>query len=70
MTTPGRVTLAELRALNYCASGIRAWCARYGLDFRKLVREGFTFEELEATGDHFGLAAVALARKRDERYGQ
>lgn len=67
--TPERVTLEDLRALHYCASGIRAWCARYGLDLRKLAREGFTFEELEATGDHLGLQAIAQARKRSNGNG-
>lgn len=58
-----RVTMAHIRQLRYCAHGARAWCARYGLDFRVLAREGLPASEVAATGDAFGLAAAELARK-------
>ena len=45
-----------------CAPGIRAWFARYGLDYRAFIEHGLPIGLLEATGDAFALRACAIAR--------
>lgn len=59
MTT---VTMRHLRSLGYCSRGARAWCERYGFDWLELVERGLPAEAVEATGDHYGLQAAAIAR--------
>lgn len=46
-----------------CAPGIRAWFARYGLDYRAFIEHGLPIGLLEATGDAFALRACAIARQ-------
>lgn len=46
-----------------CAPGIRAWFARYGLDYRAFLEHGLPIGLLEATGDAFALRACAIARR-------
>lgn len=57
-----RVTLAHLRQLRFCMSGVRAWCERMGFSFDTLRTEGLDAGELEATGDAFALKAAEVAR--------
>jgi hypothetical protein len=60
-----RITMTELRELRYCASGAKAWCERYGFDFRELVRDGLDADAVAATGDYLGVQAAALAMQKD-----
>lgn len=53
-----------------CAPGIRLWFARYGLDYRRFVREGLPADTLRDTGDPFALKAVALAEKEAATHGR
>lgn len=62
-----RVTLAHLRRLGYCMSGVRAWCERNSFDYTTLRTEGLLAEDLERTGDHFALEAARMARAEDGR---
>ena len=48
----------------HCASGIRRFCQRTGIDFDKLMRGAVTAEELRATGQHMG---IETARNAEER---
>lgn len=56
--------MSEIRELRYCASGAREWCAKYGFDFRELVKNGLDANEVANTQDQFGTAAAALAMQR------
>lgn len=47
---------------GFCVGRSRAWCARYGLDWRAFLREGIPAAQLEATGDALGIALAAHAR--------
>lgn len=64
------VKLEDLRAAHYCGSGIRTWLAHHGFEMRVLLREGLPAAMLEATGDHFALKAVAIARSRSSCDGR
>jgi len=48
---------------GYCLPGGRAWFARYGLDWRKFIREGLDESEFLRTGDALGIALVDWARE-------
>lgn len=54
------ITTRHLRAVGYCLNGSRAFCAKHGIDWRRLVREGVPEEDLLRTND-------AMARKVVER---
>lgn len=64
-----RVTMRHARAARIdgagvqCASGITAWAQRYGVDLRRLAREGLPIEEVERIDDAFAQRAAALARE-------
>ena len=65
---PLRVTLDHLRQLGYCMRGVRAWCAKHGMEFEQLRTQGFLADALEETGDHLALQAVRLAREQQEAH--
>lgn len=61
------VTIEHIRRAReshggFCASGIRVWCERYGIDFRRLLQEGYPIEEIEALGDAMSQKVVAIAK--------
>lgn len=58
------VRLADARALGYCASGCRAWCARHGLDWAALRGPGLPLAAVAAVGDAMAERVVAAARAR------
>lgn len=63
------VTIEHVRAVRHngkalCARGIREWCARTGVDYGKVLREGgIASSELEKIDDHFARLALAKARE-------
>ncbi|EHN5173248.1 hypothetical protein KI912_003104 [Salmonella enterica] len=57
------VTLAHVRQAGYCPQGSRQFARRYGLDFRRFIREGgIDAEILLATGDALAVRLVDIAR--------
>lgn len=68
-----RVTMEHVRALGYeqrgdgktwCAAGIRAWCARNGIDYLELVHQGIPADTMAAT-DAWGQRLADMATKGD-----
>lgn len=66
------VTLQHVRARGYreradgktwCASGIRAWCERHGIDYLELVHQGIPASRMEATD---GWGELVAQDARDE----
>ena len=56
-------SIKHCRVLKYCLFGVKRWCTRYEIDFKKLVRGEMPVEELEAVGDAMGNHVAALARR-------
>lgn len=46
-----KIYIKDLVACNYCIKGIKEFCKRHNLDFRKLVREGINVEEIKDIDD-------------------
>jgi len=70
------VTTAHMRSVpgltatpGYCIAGTRAWFSRYGLDWKRFVREGLPAEAFEATGDALALRLAEHARQREADHG-
>jgi hypothetical protein len=57
------VTLAHVRALNYCSRGLRAFFLSKGLDWNTFRTTGLPADVIEATGDDMAIKAAALARQ-------
>lgn len=55
--------MRHARALGYCARGVRAWCARHGIDYQRLLADGVPVDELIATGDELGRRVAEEAMK-------
>lgn len=64
--TDAIVRQRDMRALKYCAWGVRAFFRRHGLDYRAFLRDGIPALELAATGDAMALAVVEVARGRQQ----
>jgi len=62
------ITMRDLRALGYCAIGARRVCKSSGIDFRKLLDEGLTIEEIEAKVPQ--KYSREIVEKYGERYGR
>ena len=65
------VTIEHVRALGYlertdgmtfCASGIREWCSRHGIDYLQLVYQGVPADTIRAT-DSWGVKLADMAEE-------
>jgi hypothetical protein len=63
MTDSALVQVRHLRAAGYCTAGIRVFCDRHGLDFRRVMTHGIPVLEAEATGDALAVEVAARARR-------
>jgi hypothetical protein len=61
------VTMADLRALEHCSRGGRAFAARHGFDWLVFVRDGIPAARLLEIDDAMAHAVVAYARERVAR---
>lgn len=60
------VTVDDAAALGYCATGMRAFCLRYNLNYIDFVRNGIEGQRLlELT--NFDHQAVKIVEKANER---
>lgn len=57
---------AQVPELDYCAKGLRAFCRRHGLDFRRFLDEGLPAEDFLKTGDSMAVALVEAAKRREQ----
>lgn len=57
-----RVTSATLRKGGVCLFGAKRMCPTLGVDFRRLVTEGYPVEELEGIKDVTVQRLIAIAR--------
>ena len=57
------VSLKYCRVLRYCITGVKRFCVRNDLDFKKLSHVEMPVEEFEATGEAMALEVVKLARR-------
>lgn len=57
------VTVAHIRAANFCSRGARQWFARHGLDYNEFLARGLPIEQIEATGDAMGALVAQRARQ-------
>lgn len=62
-----RVTMDDVRAAGYCASGVRTWFADKGLDLRAFVRDGISEDDFLALKDAHADAVVRLKRQKEGR---
>lgn len=66
------VTINHVRAARHngqamCARGIRAWCARVGIDYAAALRNGgIRSSELEKVDDHFARLVLEKAREMNK----
>lgn len=58
------VRMDDVRAAHMCSRGARTFCQRYGIDWSTFLSEGVSSVRLEEIGDHMGLQALEIARKR------
>lgn len=60
------ITIRDLRALGYCSIGARRVCRSCGLDFKKLMSEGLTLEEIQDKAPK--LYSEAITKAYGDRY--
>lgn len=61
------VTMAHLRRLGFCSSGVRAFFEARSdrLDYMAFLREGVSAEQLIDTGDGMAMRAVEIAAEKE-----
>jgi len=59
-----RVTVDDYRAAGLCSSGVRRACTTFGIDFRRLVREGIPIVEIEHIDDANLQNVITKAKER------
>lgn len=55
------IRVHHVRRAKLCSKGMRAWFARYGLDYGSFLKNGIAEEALLATGDAFAKKVVEQA---------
>jgi len=63
-----RIILADVRALQYCNSGVREFCKKHGIDYSSFIKNGIDTKELEATNDVMAMALIENAKKREANH--
>ncbi len=58
------VTLADMRSIDYCSRGAKAFANRHGLDMRSFLDNGIPANDLLALNDAMATEAVNVAAKR------
>jgi len=58
------VSIADCRHFRYCVIGVRRFCARHDIDFKKLIAGTLPISEFERTGDAMALKVVGYIRSR------
>jgi len=58
------VYIEDAIKIGYCVKGIKEFCKKYNIDFKKMVKEGVDEEVLIATGDAMALKVVEQAKSR------
>ena len=59
-----RVTVDDYRAAGLCTSGVRRACISFGIDFKRLVREGIPISEIEHIDDANLQNVIIKAKER------
>ena len=57
------VRMEHVRALKYCARGVRAFFIHHGLDYAAFLQHGIEAEKLAVTGDAMAFAVIEEAQK-------
>jgi len=60
------ITIGDINAAGYCARGARRWFEGYGFNFRDIIKNGITAEDLLSTGDAHAERVVAARLARDQ----
>jgi len=60
------ITISDIRRAGYCTRGAKGWFEGYGLDFRDIIKNGITAEDLLATGDAHAERVVSARVARDQ----
>lgn len=63
------LSMSDIRAAGYCASGTRRWFEARGLDFRDMLKNGITARDLFATNDACAERVVTLKMERIQADG-
>lgn len=61
---PAYLNISDCRQLNHCLHGVRRFCTRYELDFKKLLDGKMTIKEFEDTDQGMALEVVVVAKAR------
>ena len=61
------VTIEHIRRARelhggFCTTGIRTWCDRHNIDFRRLLQQGYPIAEIEVIGDAFSTQEIQIAK--------
>ncbi len=60
-----KITLVDVRALQYCNSGVREFCKKHGIDYSLFIKNGINANELQATNDAMAVALIEHAKQRE-----
>ncbi len=56
------VSIADCRHFKYCITGVRKFCVRHNIDFKKLIAGTLPISEFERTGDAMALKVVEYVK--------
>lgn len=55
----------HVREAGYCATGVRRFCKKHGLNFSTFLREGFPVQDMERIDDAMVKTIIDKLRKTD-----
>ena len=61
-----RITLDDVVKSGHCVRGAKDWFVSHGFDWRDVVRNGVSVEDLRATGDGLAERVIAATKARQD----
>lgn len=61
------VHVCDIRALDYCSSGVREFCKHHNIDYMESLKNGIDESVLLSTNDVMAYKAIEQAKKREAK---
>ena len=63
------ITIKHTRAMGYCSEGVRSFCFKHQIDYRKFIKQGISEAELIRVNDAMSLKLIEYAKSKEASNG-
>lgn len=63
------ITTKHTRDMGYCSSGVRNFCLKHQIDYRKFIKHGIDEADLIKINDAMSLKLIYYAKSKETEHG-